>query len=131
MPDMKFLTRPYVEAYHAEVLAATGGAPGLRDASMLESALTRPRNKYHYEDADVYTCAAAYAFGVCKNHPFIDGSKRTAAACVWTFLFFNGHRFFPDEAEMVAAFEGLAADQVSEEELAEWIEVNTTPRAAQ
>lgn len=107
-------------AAHAEQLAEHGGGEGVRDAGALESAMARPRNLAEYGDPDIAALAAAYAFGIARNHPFVDGNKRTAAVVSETFLVLNGHALQASDAEVVVAFVALAAGELSEEELADW-----------
>jgi death-on-curing protein len=124
MSEPLWLTRQIVEAIHDEQLTAHGGAGGLRDEGMLESALARPQNKWAYEQAELAELAAAYAFGVARNHPFVDGKKRTSLLVLYTFLGLNGVDFIVSEAEAVAMILSLAAGEVSEESLARWIRDN-------
>jgi death-on-curing protein len=116
-----------VEA-HAESLAEHGGPPGIRDIGMLESALARPKNLYAYTDPSpsIPRMAAAYAFGIASNHPFVDGNKRTALVTSITFLKLNGLQVTADRADRYLTFYGLAAGTVTEEGLAEWFERNTS-----
>ncbi|MEL6707044.1 MAG: type II toxin-antitoxin system death-on-curing family toxin [Pseudomonadota bacterium] len=107
-------------AAHAEQLAEHGGGDGIRDAGMLESAMARPRNLADYAEPDAAELAAAYAFGIARNHPFVDGNKRTAAVVSETFLMLNGHSLTATDAELVVAFVALAAGEFSEHELADW-----------
>jgi death-on-curing protein len=107
-------------AAHAEQLAEHGGGEGVRDAGMLDSAMARPRNLADYGDPDAAALAAAYAFGIARNHPFVDGNKRTAAVVSETFLVLNGHALDASDAELVVAFVALAAGELGEEELADW-----------
>ncbi len=107
-------------AAHAEQLAEHGGGEGVRDAGALESAMARPRNLAEYGDLDIAALAAAYAFGIARNHPFVDGNKRTAAVVSETFLILNGHALEASDAEVVVAFVALAAGELSEAELADW-----------
>ena len=107
-------------AAHAEQIAEHGGGEGVRDAGLLGSAMARPRNLAEYSDPDVAALAAAYAWGIARNHPFVDGNKRTAAVVSETFLALNGHALAASDAEMVVAFVALAAGDLSEEELADW-----------
>jgi death-on-curing protein len=124
MSEPLWLTRQIVGAIHDEQLTAHGGAGGLRDEGMLESALARPQNKWAYEQAELAELAAAYAFGVARNHPFVDGKKRTSLLVLYTFLGLNGVDFIVSEAEAVAMILSLAAGEVSEESLARWIRDN-------
>ncbi|HEV7233913.1 MAG TPA: type II toxin-antitoxin system death-on-curing family toxin [Sphingorhabdus sp.] len=107
-------------AAHAEQLAEHGGAEGVRDAGALDSAMARPRNLADYGEPDAAALAAAYAFGIARNHPFVDGNKRTAAVVSETFLLLNGHALGATDAEMVVAFVALAAGELTEDELADW-----------
>lgn len=107
-------------AAHAEQLAEHGGSEGVRDAGALESAMARARNLAEYGEADVAALAAAYTWGISRNHPFVDGNKRTAAVVGETFLMVNGHALEASDAEVVVAFVALAAGELSEGELADW-----------
>jgi death-on-curing protein len=107
-------------AVHDRQLAEHGGGQGLRDAGLLESALTRPLNRWNYGEDDKASLAAAYAFGIARNHPFVDGNKRTAWVLARLFLVINGQqiRFTPNDAiEMML---GLAAGILPEDEVADW-----------
>ena len=108
------------EAAHAEQLAEHGGGEGVRDAGLLASALARPQNLAVYGAPDVAALAAAYAYGIARNHPFVDGNKRTAAVVSETFLMLNGHALAASDAEVVVAFVALATGELSEDELADW-----------
>ena len=107
-------------AAHAEQLAEHGGGDGIRDAGMLDSAMSRPQNLAQYGDPDAAALAAAYAFGIARNHPFTDGNKRTAAVVSETFLMLNGYALGATDAELVVAFVALAAGELGEDELADW-----------
>lgn len=109
-------------AFHAEQIAQFGGSPGVRDAGLLESAMHRPRNCAAYGKPTVFDLAAAYAFGIARNHPFIDGNKRTALVCCFTFLELNGRTVAAPEADAVLTFMALAAGKLSEDQLAAWLE---------
>jgi death-on-curing protein len=124
MSEPLWLTRPIIEAIHDEQLAIHGGASGLRDAGLLESALDRPRNKWSYEQAELPELAAAYAYGMARNPPFVDGNKRTSLLALYTFLGINGIDFDVPEAEAATMILSLAAGEVSEESLARWIRDN-------
>ncbi len=112
---------------HAEQLAEHGGGEGVRDAGALESAMARPQNLALYGDPDAAALAAAYAFGIARNHPFVDGNKRTAAVVSETFLALNGVVLSASDAELVVAFVDLAAGELSETELAEWFREFSLP----
>jgi death-on-curing protein len=107
-------------AAHREQLAEHGGGDGVRDMTLLESAMARPQNVAAYGDPDVAELAASYAFGIARNHPFVDGNKRTAAVVSETFLMLNGHELTVSDAELVVTFLALAAGEMPEEELAIW-----------
>jgi death-on-curing protein len=121
-PD--WVTLPIVLAIHDEQLAVHGGSSGLRDIALLESALNRPLNKWSYESAELPELAAAYAYGIARNHPFVDGNKRTALLAMYTFLGVNGVDFIVAEADAAAMILALAAGEVSEDSLARWIRDN-------
>lgn len=109
---------------HAEQLALFGGPDGVRDLGLLESALARPVNKYAYGETDLAALAAAYGFGIAKNHPFVDGNKRAAFAAIIVFLGLNGIDFVVPPESATAMILSLAAGEVSEESLARWIRDN-------
>jgi death on curing protein len=119
-----------VIAAHEESLAEHGGPTGIRDLGMLESALARPKNLFAYSETEpsLGRMAAAYAFGITANHPFVDGNKRTAFITSMTFLLLNGIRISADKAETYLTFYGLAEGSVSEEQLAEWFVLNQVKR---
>ena len=119
---MRWLTRPLVEAIHADQLREHGGLPGLRDPAALESALERPRQRHHYDpDADLSRLAAALCHGLSKAHAFADGNKRVSLACLYTFLGLNGWELVTPEPAAVVGMLGVASGELAEEELAEWI----------
>jgi death-on-curing protein len=121
---IEWLSLPMVLAIHDEQLVAHGGCGGIRDMALLESALNRPLNKRNYEDAELPELAAAYAYGLARNHPFIDGNKRTSLLALYTFLGINGIDFIVPEADAATVILSLAAGEVSEESLARWIRDN-------
>ena len=107
---------------HEESLASFGGSRGMRDEGLFESALARPQNHAHYnETADISELAASYAYGLAKNHPFVDGNKRAAFLSIGLFLGINGHRLTASPVAAIKAIIALAAGDLSEEELALWI----------
>ena len=114
-----------VHIIHDRQIARHGGASGLRDEGLLQNAMQRPVNKWQYEDADTFACAAAYAFGIAKAHAFVDGNKRTAFVTSATFLRLNGWHFAIEPAEGVTFMEGLASDEVFEEEFKNWLELGS------
>jgi death-on-curing protein len=109
---------------HAEQLALFGGADGMRDRGMLESALSRPLNKFAYGEGDLAALAAAYAYGLARNHAFVDGNKRAAFASIIVFLGLNGIDLDVAPTEATAIILSLAAGEVSEESLTRWIRDN-------
>jgi death-on-curing protein len=126
VPEPRWVERVVVDAVHLDQIREHGGLAGLRDENALESALARPRQKWHYEKAtDLPTLAAAYGFGLCKNHPYRDGNKRVGFVVMVTFLELNGLIFEADEAEVVTAMFALAAGNVSERALAKWLKDHT------
>jgi death-on-curing protein len=106
---------------HDRQIARHGGAPGLRDAALLEAGADRPRNLAAYGRPDACELAASYAFGIAKAHAFVDGNKRTAFVASATFLRLNGYAFRPDPLNGVRMMEGLAASEVTEAEFAAWL----------
>jgi death on curing protein len=125
MSEPVWLTVDLVIAFHDEQLRKFGGPPGIRDRSMLESALGRPQNKWAYGETDLAVLAAAYAFGVSRNHPFVDGNKRASFLCLVVFLGLNGVDFAVSDAEAAAAFLALAAGEIDEDGLARWVRDRT------
>ena len=122
MKEPTWVLRAVVDALHHDQLLEHGGLPGVRDESALESALGRPRNKWSYGDAtDIAELAAAYAFGLAKNHPFNDGNKRTAFIVMMLFLERNGRTLHVEDAEVIKTFLALAASELAEADLADWI----------
>lgn len=119
-----WITYEQVVAIHSRQLRRFGGAPGLRDEGMLRSALERPVNKWRYEQADLAELASAYAFGLAKNHAFVDGNKRIAFMAMTVFLLKNAIGFAPDPAHATKIILSLAAGEVSEESLTRWIRDN-------
>ncbi len=125
MADWRFLDRAIILAVHEEQLAQHGGGVGLRDEGLLESALARPENLAAYNpDADAAALAAAYAFGIAKNHPFIDGNKRTAFVATELFLMDNGFALTASDEDALMTMLRLAAGEMSEEEYAGWLRMN-------
>jgi death-on-curing protein len=116
-----------VDAIHTDQLREHGGLPGIRDENLLESALARATQKWHYaERTDLPTLAAAYSFGLVTNHPYRDGNKRIGFLVMVTFLGINGQNFEAQESEIVTEFLALADGRISEEALADWIRCRTT-----
>lgn len=127
--EPRWLARRALLLLHAESLAQFGGAGGLRDEGLLESALARPLNLYGYEGvSDPCRLAAAYAYGIARNHPFVDGNKRAAFAAAGVFLGLNGLALTAGKAEATVAVMDLAAGTLPEEVFAAWLRDNTRPR---
>jgi death-on-curing protein len=116
-----WLTKEAVLAIHAQLLARFGGSAGIRDENLLESALAKPRQLHAYGQPNAYEMAAAYAFGIVKNHPFIDGNKRAGFVAAYTFLGINGIDFTASEEEAVIFTRGLAAGDITIEEYTLWL----------
>ena len=114
---------------HDLELAAHGGSAGLRDAGLLDSALARPKNIWAYAESapSLSVLAAAYAFGISSNHPFVDGNKRTALLVSFAFLDVNGAEVTASQEDAFLTILGLAAGEITEDELAKWFQSNTTP----
>ena len=121
MSEPRWLDIDIVLDFHAEQLALFGGADGLRDCGLLESALARPINKFAYGESDLSVLAAAYGFGIARNHPFVDGNKRTALAAMIVFLGLNRIDLDAPQEAATAIVLGLAAGEIDEDVLARWI----------
>ncbi|NJL28570.1 MAG: type II toxin-antitoxin system death-on-curing family toxin [Thermoanaerobaculia bacterium] len=120
--EPRWLTRAMVEQFHRNQIKLYGGLPGTRDASLLESALARPRQKLAYEpESDLATLAASLGAGLARNHPFVDGNKRISLVAMAVFLELNGLVLEAPEPETVITILALAAGEVTEVELADWI----------
>lgn len=126
MSDPVWLRPDAVMAIHDAQLAEHGGSAGLRDAGLLESALARPLNLHAYGAPDLAALAAAYGFGIARNHPFVDGNKRTALVSLETFLALNGAELGADDADCVVTILALAAGDLTEDALADWVRRNLT-----
>ena len=127
MSEPEWLDLDIVLDFHAEQLALFGGADGVRDLGLLESALARPVNKFAYGESDLAVLATAYGFGIARNHPFIDGNKRTALASVIVFLGLNGIELDAPQDAATAMMLGLAAGEITEDVLARWIADHSKP----
>lgn len=128
MTEWRFLDRAIIRAIHEEQLAQHGGGVGLRDEGLLESALARPVNLAAYDpEADVAALAAAYAFGIARNHPFIDGNKRTAFVAMELFLMDNGFVLTASDEDALLTMLRLAAGEMNENEYAGWVGRNVSP----
>jgi death-on-curing protein len=117
----KWVTQPVVLAIHDEQIAEHGGTPGIRDLGLLESALARPQNLAAYGEPDLAAMAGAYAFGIARNHPFLDGNKRTSYVVTLVFLRLNGFDVQADEASRLDMWLRLAAGDVTEDSLTAWL----------
>jgi death on curing protein len=126
--DWVWIDAAVILAVHEEQLAEHGGAAGIRDANMLESALARPRNLAHYGEPDAAALAAAYGFGLARNHPFIDGNKRSAFVAVELFLQLNGLRLDAPDVDCVMVMLSLAAGEIDEPAFAAWLRERSAPR---
>ena len=129
--EPRWIQRPFAEALHHDQLRTYGGRYGVRDENMLESALARPQQRWAYEpDADLFDLAAAYAFGLAKNHPFVDGNERTAFVVMTLFLRLNGSPLEAEEPDAIMTMVRVAAGDLDEAGLAAWCRENTTPTSA-
>ena len=127
MGDIVWIEKQALVLLHNISLAEHGGSPGLRDEGLLDSALARPHNLAAYGDPDLAALAAAYGFGLAKNHPFIDGNKRAAFLGIGLCLDLNGMMLDVDQPEAIATIFALAAGDLSEDELARWIRHHAVP----
>ena len=122
MNDPRWLTITLVLAIHSDQIREHGGSLGIRDRGLLESALAQPANRLLYQpESDLPDLAAAYGFGIARNHPFIDGNKRVAFQAIYVFLGLNGLRVVSEEPEVVEVMLGAARGDLEEESLARWI----------
>jgi death-on-curing protein len=131
MKEPLWLTRAIAIATHDMMLAQHGGLAGVRDEGLLESALTKPQNKFAYGSPSLAEMAASYAAGIIHNHPFVDGNKRTGFVLAATFLEINGHDFSADELHAIERTLALAANAISEKEYARWLADNSRIRRGQ
>lgn len=125
MKEPAWVRRDVVLAFHERLLAEHGGSAGIRDEGMLESALGRPENLFAYGKPTLFDLAASYAFGLVKNHPFIDGNKRIGFATTALFLELNGFHFRASEVEVVLRTLALAASELGEAAFSEWLKANS------
>lgn len=123
-----WLTREVILAIQGELLARFGGLDGIRDEGLLESALNRPLHLVHYGDPSLFELAAAYAEGIVKNHPFLDGNKRAGFMAAYTFLGINGHQLEAPEEEAVLQTLALAAGAIGASEYSTWLAKSCVPR---
>jgi death-on-curing protein len=127
MKEWRWIGETLILAIHEQQLAEHGGDVGVRDVGLLRSALARPRNRAAYADADAFDLAAAYAFGVTKNHPFVDGNKRTAFVAAVVFLLDNGQELHTADADVVRAVVALSDGTMSEQDFAVWLRSTSAP----
>ena len=124
--EPKWVTEDIIVAVHTDQVKEHGGSHGLRDANALASALARPANKFQYQkDIDIFDLAAAYGFGLCKNHPFVDGNKRVSFQSMYIFLGINGFRLAASEESVVEVMLSLATGGTNESRLSEWLRANS------
>lgn len=128
MSTWKWVNRQVLLLLHDESLAEHGGAPGLRDDGLLDSALGRPLNLALYGAPDLASLAASYGFGLAKNHAFVDGNKRAAFLAVGLFLAVNAHRLVATQAEATLTVLAVAAGEMDEDAFAQWIRCHIQPR---
>lgn len=129
MTEPRWISQRALQLLHLESLTEFGGAEGMRDEGLLDSAMARPRNLYAYEgETDLCRLAAAYAAGIVRNHPFVDGNKRAGLAAAGIFLMLNGLDLVADQAEAAVAVIDLAAGELTEAEFSAWLRDNTRPR---
>lgn len=130
MKEPNWISKAGVLLLHAQSLAEYGGLEGIRDEGVLESALARPQNLFAYEEVtELARLAAAYAFGITRNHPFVDGNKRAAFATLGVFLAKNGHRLVADKVDATLKMLALSSGEMSEHDFAVWIKTHLLRRA--
>jgi death on curing protein len=127
VPEPIWVALDVALAIHDAQIAEHGGGPGIRDRGLLESAMARPRNSYAYGERSLARLSAQYAFGLSRNHPFIDGNKRTSLAVMELFLALNGIDLIASDSECVTTFLGLAAGDVTEGQLEDWVASHIAP----
>lgn len=127
MKEPVWLETAAVARMHLEHLAEHGGGLGLRDAGLLDSAMARARNLLVYGEHDIIALATAYASGIVRNHPFIDGNKRTGFLAAYVFLAVNGFEIVAEEADVVLTMLALAAGEMADEAFAVWLRNNVAP----
>lgn len=129
--EPRWLTPSFAIYANREVVALSGGLAGVRDMGLLESALARGAQRWAYdESSDLCDAAAAVCYGVCKNHPFLDGNKRTAFQCAYVILRVNGRHLVADELDVVSEMEQLADGRRSEPHFAAWLRANSVASGA-
>jgi death-on-curing protein len=128
MTGPRWIDRRALLFLHSASLAAFGGATGIRDEGLLDSALARPQNRFLYEPgSDIAGLAASYGYGLAQNHPFVDGNKRTAFHAVGLFLLMNGFELVASQVDAIGVMLSVAAGEFSEHEFAEWVRANSRP----
>ncbi|MBG0749023.1 MAG: type II toxin-antitoxin system death-on-curing family toxin [Planktothrix agardhii KL2] len=125
MNEPLWISEAIVRVIHQDQIQQHGGSLGLRDENLLSASLARPRHLFAYGQPDLFDLAAAYGYGLAKNHPFIDGNKRTAFMVMYVFLGLNQYLIEVPEIEVVQIMEGLATDQETQETLAQWLRKNS------
>jgi death on curing protein len=125
MSELFWMAEEIATMIHADQIVQHGGSPGIRDENLLSASLARPRHLFAYGEPSLFDLAAAYGYGLTKNHPFIDGNKRTAFAVMATFLEVNGYSLEVPEMEVVGIMERLASDGETQDTLAKWLEENS------
>lgn len=125
MNEPSWLSEDVILAIHAKQIEQHGGSAGVRDENLLSASLARPKHLFAYEQPNLFELAAAYGYGIAKNHPFIDGNKRTAFAAAATFLLVNNYLLDAPEQEAIAMMEGLACDRETQVSLAQWLTNNS------
>lgn len=125
--EPRWISRAILDAVHEAQLREHGGSAGVRDEGLLDSALNRPRNKFAYGETDLSVLAAAYAFGVAKNHGYVDGNKRAAFTAAALFLAINDHDLEVPEPEVVDVMNRLAAGKLTESAFADWVRAHIRP----
>jgi death-on-curing protein len=125
MKEPLWLSKALILAVHDRLLADHGGCGGIRDEGLLESALAKPRNRFAYGKPNVFELAASYAFGIVRNHPFVDGNKRTGFVAAAAFLDSNGFELAASEVDATVKTLAMAAGEISESQYATWLKANS------
>lgn len=129
MTEIKWINKKALILLHNESLAKDGGLQGIRDEGLLESALYRPLNLYHYaQERDISKLAAAYGFGLVRNHPFVDGNKRAGFLAVGLFLTLNGFNIKVSQGEATKTILALAEGKLTQEEFYQWLNIHLHPK---
>lgn len=128
LPEPEWLLKQVVQSFHDQQLREHGGGHGIRDEAMLDSALNKPQQMWNYKDPppSIPELAAAYAFAIAKNHPYVDGNKRTAAIACEVFLLLNGYEFTVDETMKYPHYLALASGEHSQQSFTDWLEQHTS-----